>query len=282
MAQASRATSQAEAAAAQQARQQQRKIEELERRLEAQSKFSSRGDERGGERMGGTSSEHLGQAVAHAQRAIALALKGLWPCGSASGSASAQVADASYQGMVSNRSGKQTPPKKHPLESIPSWQSQSELYALKHDGELSQLGLEQVSNKAWASDDVLRDHEYVLEDEFETAKTAVINPKSKWKESWDIGVLMFILYSAVVVPFRICFSAEAVDGMWNFEVGISLFFIVDVLFNFNTAYLVDDKWVISRPRIIGRYLSGERASKPPPPCDAVMALNTEPLSFFAP
>ena len=84
----------------------------------------------------------------------------------------------------------------------------------------------------------------------------VINPKSRWKETWDLGVLAFILYSSVVVPFRICFSAEAEGNMWLFEVGISFFFIIDVLFNFNTSFNIEDKWVISHARIIGRYLSG--------------------------
>ena len=78
-------------------------------------------------------------------------------------------------------------------------------------------------------------------------------------------MLAFILYSSVVVPFRICFrcishtslshlssfpllhlsllssclsphlsssllSAEAEGNVWYFEVGVSFFFIIDVLF----------------------------------------------------
>ena len=37
--------------------------------------------------------------------------------------------------------------------------------------------------------------------------------------------LLFILYSAVVIPVRICFSAEAVGLIWDAEVAISLFFL---------------------------------------------------------
>lgn len=77
----------------------------------------------------------------------------------------------------------------------------------------------------------LENHEYVLEEEWGHVPTnGVINPKARWKETWDLGVLAFILYSSVVVPFRICFSAEAEGNMWYFEVGISFFFITDVLF----------------------------------------------------
>ena len=85
---------------------------------------------------------------------------------------------------------------------------------------------------------------------------SVIYPKSRWMETWDPFILSFILYSAVVVPFRICFDAEAVGFMWDLEVFISLFFTMDVCFNFNTAYPLDDKWVISRRRIVTKYLSG--------------------------
>ena len=112
-----------------------------------------------------------------------------------------------------------------------------------------------MSNRAKQTD-ILEDDEYLLEDEWDEADTYVFNPRSKWKETWDMGVLLFILYSAVVIPFRICFSAEAVGWMWDFEVFVSLFFIVDVIFNFNTSYNIEDKWVISRSRITMNYLSG--------------------------
>ena len=44
--------------------------------------------------------------------------------------------------------------------------------------------------------------------------------------------------------------------MWKLEVGASFIFIVDVIFNFNTAYFAEEKLVISRPRIVSRYFSG--------------------------
>ena len=207
---------------------------------------------------GGTSGEHLGQAIAHIQQAAIVAFRAVWPCGMASGSAAEMVADAEVNG---DKAGQHSNSKTEGgaavrAPRIPKWTSQSEMYADKHQAQISGLGDEPYSHRTWKTQDQLEEHEYVLDDEFNNSKTTVICPKSKWKESWDIGVLMFILYSAVVVPFRICFSAEAEGNMWTLEVGISLFFIADVIMNFNTAYAVDDKWVISRPRIIGRYLAG--------------------------
>jgi hypothetical protein len=68
--------------------------------------------------------------------------------------------------------------------------------------------------------------------------------------------MFLIIYSAIVVPFRICFSAEAEGIMWTLEVVASFIFIVDVIFNFNTAYFKEEKLVISRQRIVSRYFSG--------------------------
>ena len=65
----------------------------------------------------------------------------------------------------------------------------------------------------------LEEHEYVLEDEWATSRTTVFNPRAQWKETWDMFVLVSILYSAIVIPVRICFSAEAEGNMWFFEVG---------------------------------------------------------------
>jgi hypothetical protein len=81
----------------------------------------------------------------------------------------------------------------------------------------------------------------------------VINPRAKWRETWDIIILFLVLYSSVVTPFRICFSAEAEGNMWWFEVFISLYFLCDVILNFNTSFSVDDKCAIACPL------------KPPPP-----------------
>ena len=37
---------------------------------------------------------------------------------------------------------------------------------------------------------------------------------------------MLIIYSAVMVPFRVCFASEATGGAWYLEVSITLLFLV--------------------------------------------------------
>ena len=84
----------------------------------------------------------------------------------------------------------------------------------------------------------------------------VLKHTSPFKQVWDVSVMLCILYSAVVVPFRICFRADAVGSMWLFEALMSILFVVDLGLSFNTAYLQDGEWVHERVAIARRYLAG--------------------------
>lgn len=54
----------------------------------------------------------------------------------------------------------------------------------------------------------------------------VIKETDPIKERWDGLIVLCILYSAVVVPWRLCFRAEALGGMWAFEAGMSVVFLL--------------------------------------------------------
>ena len=98
--------------------------------------------------------------------------------------------------------------------------------------------------------------ETLLLEEDQVPSNGVFLPTQGWKEVWDLWVLTFILYSAVMVPYRICFSTPATDFWWWVEQFVTAVFILDVMVNFNTAYLEDERWVIDRQRIAVRYLQG--------------------------
>ena len=87
-------------------------------------------------------------------------------------------------------------------------------------------------------------------------RTGIFIPTDQWKECWDMIVLVCILYSAVFVPYRICFSAHAIGWVFQFELAESFIFIVDVVFNFNTTFLEGDRFVTTRGQIAARYMSG--------------------------
>lgn len=82
----------------------------------------------------------------------------------------------------------------------------------------------------------------------------IIPEEGSWKQMWDMMVLMLILYSGLIVPFRICFDAPASGLAWGIELFISLTFLADLWLSFRTAYLVDDSWVTSPSAITHHYL----------------------------
>ena len=87
-------------------------------------------------------------------------------------------------------------------------------------------------------------------------QNGVIYPNDPWKRRWDIMMMILILYSAAVVPFRIAFRAEADGLLWTLEASLSILFMLDVAFSFRTAFLVDGQWETRRWPITHRYLLG--------------------------
>jgi len=84
----------------------------------------------------------------------------------------------------------------------------------------------------------------------------IIYPEETWKQRWDLLMLLFILYSAAVVPFRVSFGVPATGVTWVFEAAMSLAFMVDVSLCFRTAFFRDGELVTSEGEISHRYLNG--------------------------
>lgn len=81
-------------------------------------------------------------------------------------------------------------------------------------------------------------------------------PLTAHKMRWDMVIMLCILYSAIAVPMRLCFRAEAEGAMLAFEATMSLVFLTDLALAFNTAYLVDGDYITDRRLIAKRYLRG--------------------------
>ena len=94
----------------------------------------------------------------------------------------------------------------------------------------------------------LKASKFVSADKWEEATTVVWFPPAPGKRLWDMLVLLVLLYSIVVEPFRIGFNHNATGYAYIFETFGSLIFISDILSTFNTAYLEahleGDSWVI--------------------------------------
>jgi len=82
----------------------------------------------------------------------------------------------------------------------------------------------------------------------------IIHPKSPRKVAWDIFVAAFIMYSVLLVPFKLGFSVEN-ETLDVIDIFVDLIFLFDMILSFNQAYFDTDKavYVIDRCLIAKHY-----------------------------
>lgn len=85
----------------------------------------------------------------------------------------------------------------------------------------------------------------------------VVSPRASGKLYWDVLVGFFIIWSVVLLPFRIAFEISSTGGMFVFDCIIDICFGIDMILNFRTGYFTDQELYVADPRKIAkRYLSG--------------------------
>ena len=93
-------------------------------------------------------------------------------------------------------------------------------------------------------------------------KKGIIYPEDKFISYWDIWITFVLLFTCIILPARIAFikpleAAHTIQIWIVINTVLDLFFLVDMIIIFNSAYydnylkIVDDKGVIAK-----RYLSG--------------------------
>lgn len=84
-------------------------------------------------------------------------------------------------------------------------------------------------------------------------------PESKFRTSWDIIQVALLLYVVLTVPLRIGFDLAVEFGtvaFW-FDLFVDLYFLVDIVINFRTAYLDNNGvLIIQRKLVTVNYLKG--------------------------
>ena len=79
----------------------------------------------------------------------------------------------------------------------------------------------------------------------------IVLPDSRFRRIWDFFQVIFLLYVAIMTPYRIGFNIEvegpgpnsSVSGMWCFELVVDIYFITDIFINFRTAYEAKDRFI---------------------------------------
>ena len=72
----------------------------------------------------------------------------------------------------------------------------------------------------------------------DTGKRFILHPDSNLKQRWEVALCFLIVYSAVTVPFMIAFDQdpEVVSTFGMIELLVDIYFIMDIVINFRTAY----------------------------------------------
>ena len=82
----------------------------------------------------------------------------------------------------------------------------------------------------------------------------VIYPDATFKGIWDLFGLFFIIYQAILIPFRLCFDVDATGGILYVEDIMDVAFMMDIIVTFNTGFYKKGYLVMKRKDIIKNYM----------------------------
>lgn len=58
---------------------------------------------------------------------------------------------------------------------------------------------------------------------------------NKYKQSWDLVVMVLLIYTALYVPFKVCFVDTTSDFGFVLDLVVDFLFLTDIVLTFNTA-----------------------------------------------
>ena len=88
---------------------------------------------------------------------------------------------------------------------------------------------------------------------YEKIRSIVIHPNRKWKQVWDIAILILVVFSAVHIPLLLAFPDLPDVGVW--QVIIDVLFILDFFLCFRTGFVRPDNEIeLDQGKIVSHYL----------------------------
>lgn len=116
------------------------------------------------------------------------------------------------------------------------------------------LGIHSM-HELWEKALLLYDEEYMEQwDAEKQNRHCFYNPSSPGRQAWDFIMLPFFFVIAIVVPYRIGFDIDVPVGSFGFwlDALIDLYFAVDIVVNFRTAYYDDTGKLVTDLRMIAK------------------------------
>ena len=85
----------------------------------------------------------------------------------------------------------------------------------------------------------------------------IANPESGIRLIWDLLLVVFLLYVAILIPARICFDVDVrpLGATFWFEVVVDVCFLSDIVLNFRTAIVEDGELYTDPGYVAKRYIS---------------------------
>jgi len=65
--------------------------------------------------------------------------------------------------------------------------------------------------------------------------SCIIFPANKVKQGWDVLIMLLLLYTALFVPYKVCFEDQSSDAQFIFDCWVDACFFIDIILTFFTA-----------------------------------------------
>ncbi|OQR81564.1 Voltage-gated Ion Channel (VIC) Superfamily [Thraustotheca clavata] len=85
----------------------------------------------------------------------------------------------------------------------------------------------------------------------------VFHPEENFLVNWQLAIAIAIVYSTIMVPYRIGFNSDPTGTGLTFDLFVDSFFFLDILISFRTAYYTTERQlIVNQKTIIFSYLRG--------------------------
>ena len=76
---------------------------------------------------------------------------------------------------------------------------------------------------------------------------SVYLPDSNFRQAWDIMQVLLLFWVSIFVPLRVGFdmNVRTFLPLWWFELGIDVYFLIDIWLNFHTGYIDEQDKVLA-------------------------------------
>ena len=82
-------------------------------------------------------------------------------------------------------------------------------------------------------------------------------PDSKFKLMWNAVIIFFLIYTASVLPYIVCFIDDDAAGYSTFDIVMNTAFGIDIVVTFFSAYRDEENELVTNNRYIAwQYFTG--------------------------